>query len=90
MGISIALSKHVKVFLTGIALIAMCIGIGGIWGYAGPETVGKALGTMALIAATVFVIDGVIYAKLESNETLIADTKAKSQPDPVIPPRKAI
>lgn len=39
----------------------MALGIAGIWGYAGPETVGKALGTMALIGVTVFVIDGVIF-----------------------------
>ena len=54
-------SKHVRVFLAALALIAMCIGIAGIWGYAGPETVGKAIGTAAVIGVTVFVIDSVIY-----------------------------
>ena len=56
-------SKGVKLFLTALSLIAMCIGIAGIWGYAGPETVGKALGTMALVGCTVFLIDGLIYGK---------------------------
>lgn len=59
------ISKHVKVFLSALALIAMTIGIAGIWGYAGPETVGKAVGTMALIGGTVFVLDGLIYARRE-------------------------
>jgi hypothetical protein len=58
-----AISKHVRVFLTVLALIAMCIGIAGIWGYAGPETVGKSIGSMALIGVTVFVIDVLIYGR---------------------------
>jgi len=41
------------------------MGIAGIWGYAGPGTVGKAIGTMAVIFAAMFVIDGVIYSKRE-------------------------
>lgn len=63
MGVMQMLSGHVKVFLTALALVAMCIGIAGIWGYVGPDAVGKAIGTMALIGGTVFVIDGVIYGK---------------------------
>lgn len=61
MNIIDRVSKHVKLFLTALALVSMALGIAGIWGYAGPETVGKALGTMALIGVTVFVIDGVIF-----------------------------
>lgn len=60
------ISNHVKVFLTVLSLLAMCIGIAGIWGYAGKETVGKAMGTMALIGGTVFLIDGVIYARRDN------------------------
>ena len=59
------MSKHIKFFLTALSLLAMSLGIAGIWGYAGPETVGKALGTMALIGVTVFVIDGVIFGNKE-------------------------
>lgn len=62
------ISEHVKIFLTGLSLLAMGIGIAGIWGYAGPESVGKALGTMALVGVTVFVIDGLIYGKRETVE----------------------
>lgn len=54
-------SKHVKIVLSILTLASMAMGIAGIWGYAGPETVGKAVGTMAVIGAAVFVIDGVIY-----------------------------
>ena len=57
------ISTHVKAGLTVLALLAMIMGMAGIWGYAGPETVGKAIGTMALLGFTVFLIDGVIYAK---------------------------
>lgn len=67
MNISETVSKNVKVFLTVLALLAMVIGIAGIWGYAGPETVGKSIGTMALIGVTVFVIDAVIYRKDNDN-----------------------
>lgn len=70
MNIIGTISGHVKVFLTVLALIAMMIGVAGIWGYAGSETVGKALGTMALIGVTVFVIDGVIYAKRDTVEAI--------------------
>ena len=41
----------------------MAVGIAGIWDYAGPETVGKAIGTMAVIGGAMFVIDGIIYGR---------------------------
>jgi|NOAtaT_7_FD_contig_31_7284470_length_1140_multi_3_in_0_out_0_3 hypothetical protein len=59
------LSKHVKLVLAVLTLASMAMGIAGIWGYAGPGTVGKAIGTMAVIFAAMFVIDGVIYSKRE-------------------------
>lgn len=58
-----ALSKYVKIFLSVLTLITMSVGIAGVWGYAGPDTVGKAIATMAIIGVAVFVIDGVINAK---------------------------
>lgn len=63
MNISESISKNIKIFLTVLALLSMVIGIAGIWGYAGTETVGKAIGTLALIGVTVFVIDAVIYGQ---------------------------
>lgn len=57
------LSAKVKAFLSALTLASMAVGIAGIWGYAGPETVGKAIGTMVLVGAAVFVIDGVIYGR---------------------------
>ncbi len=70
------ISANIKIFLTLLSLIAMSIGIAGIWGYAGPETVGKAIGTMALVGGTVILIDGLIYNKSKpSGSTPLKKTK---------------